>query len=305
MVRSTVYELAMTMKNAIKYGLTALMISASSTATLADEKTRFESTGFLQSLDLFIAEQMAKLRDVQKTDKGDTIKDLELSLRETTESKDNGFFYLREAGPSASGSAIGSMADRPDFSSLLAPDGSVRGSYGQDLFGTGGRLGVTFGADKNDPTDRGFEIALKSAYRLSMQGLPAANAFNSSDLAERQYNVGLSLGYSGFGLDATLMRQTSLFDADMSGFDVGFSYQAPSWSARLSMSEYREGADLYGIENEARNIISVELGASYRLTDSLGLTGGVRYYDYGSRLMVDPEAGEKSQMIFLGGRLRF
>jgi len=308
LVCSTVYELAKPMKNVFKYAVTALMISASSTATLADEKTRFESNGFLQSLDLFIAEQMAKLRDVQKTDKGDAIKDLELSLRDktkSTESSDNGFFYLREAGPSTTGPTMGSMSDRPDFSSLLAPDGTVRGSYGQDLFGTTGRLGVTFGADKNDPNDRGFEIALKSAYRLSMQGLPAANAFNSSDLAERQYNVGLSLGYSGFGLDATLMRQTSLFDADMSGFDVGFSYQAPSWSARLSMSEYREGADLYGIENEARNIISVELGASYRLTDSLGLTGGVRYYDYGSRLMLDPEAGEKSQMIFLGGRLRF
>lgn len=292
------------MKNVFTYAVTALMISASSTASLAEEKTRFESSGFLQSLDLFIAEQMTKLRDLGQQPKTESIKDLELSLRDTSEkAQENGFFYLREARPEA-GTSL-SLNDRPDFSSLLSPDGSVRGSYGQDVFGTTGRLGISFGADKNDASDRGFEIALQTAYRLSNQGLSATNAFNNSDLAEHQYNVGLSLGYSGFGLDASLTRQTSYFDPDMYGFDVGFSYQARSWSARLSLSEYKEGADLFGIENEARNIISVELGASYRLTDSLGLRGGVRYYDYGSRLILDPEAGEKSQMIFLGGRLKF
>ncbi|NVJ99787.1 MAG: hypothetical protein HWE25_16670 [Alphaproteobacteria bacterium] len=301
-MRTTMYETATTMKNVFKYAVTALMLSASSTATLADEKTRFESSGFLQSLDFFIAEQMAKLRDTQKPSKTDSIKDLQLSLRDTKEGRESGF-VLREASPSPS-NALG-LSDRPDFSSLLSPDGTVRGSYGQDLFGSSSRLGISFGADKNDESDRGFEIALQSAYRLSMQGFPAATGANNSDLAERRYNVGLSLGYSGFGLDASLIRQTSIFDADSSGFDVGFSYEATSWSARLSLSEYREGADLYGLENEARNIISVELGASYRLTDTLGLSGGVRYYDYGSRLMLDPEAGEQSQMIFLGGRLKF
>lgn len=298
------YETAKSMKNAFKYAVTALMLSASSTATLADEKTRFESTGFLQSLDLFIAEQMAKLRDVQKPSKTETIKDLQLSLRDSKESKNSGLFFLREAAPTQSSGSL-NLNDRPDFSSLLSPDGTVRGSYGQDLFGAGNRVGISLGADKKDAKDRGFEIGLQSAYRLSMQGFPAAVGASNSDLAERSYNVGLSLGYSGFGLDASLMRQTSVFDADTSGFDVGFSYEANSWSARLSMSEYREGADLYGLENEARNIISVELGASYRLTNTLGLQGGVRYYDYGSRLMLDPEAGEKSQMIFLGGRLTF
>ena len=291
------------MKRACKYALVALMISASPTAVLAEEKTRFESSGFLQSLDLFIAEQMVKLRGTQQATKPGSTKDLELSLREASETKDTGFFYLRDEGPK--GSTAPSLSERPDFSSLLAPDGTVRGSYGQDLFGTNARVGVSFGADKNDLNDRGFEIALQSAYRLSMQGLPAANAFNNSDLAERQYNLGLTVGYSGFNLDASVMRQTSVFDGDTSGYDVGFSYQAPSWSARLSLSEYQEGADLYGLENEARNIISVELGASYRLTNTLGLKGGVRYYDYGNRLMLDPAAGEKSQMIFLGGRLKF
>jgi hypothetical protein len=298
------------MKRVVTYVSMALMISAASTAVAAEEKTRFESSGFLQSLDLFIAEQMAKLRLPQDGSKGESIKDLELSLRDTTETApagdaaDNGFFYLRDATPASHGDM--SLSERPDFSSLLAPDGTVRGSYGQDLFDANSRMGVvSFGRDKTDAHDRGFEVAVQSAYRMSMQGLPATVGFGNNDLAERRYNLGLSLAYSGFNLDASVMRQESVFEPELTGFDVGFSYNASSWSARLSLSEYKEGADLYGIENEARNIISVELGASYRLTETLGLQGGVRYYDYGSRLLVNPEAGEKSQMIFLGGRLKF
>lgn len=287
-----------------RFACVALLFAVSSPASLAEEKTRFESSGFLQSLDLFIAEQMAKLRGKGQGGKGESISDLELSLRNKTESPENEFFYLRDVSP---GPTKGMALDnRPNFSSLLAPDGTVRGSYGQDLFEGNSRVGVmSFGGDKNDASNRGFEIALQSAYRLSMQGIPATTGFGNSDLAERRYNVGLSLGYSGFNLDASVMRQTSVFEPELTGFDVGFSYEASSWSARLSLSEYQEGADLYGIENEARNIISVELGASYRLSERIGLLGGVRYYDYGSRLLVNPEEGEKSQMIFLGGRLKF
>ena len=300
-------------KYASKYGLMAVLLASASTVATgsvaaAEEKTRFESSGFMQSLDLFITEQVAKLRGTQSGNKDGSIKDLELSLRDGSAQKDGTFLYLRDrSAPTVtvgSLNAPGNLTDRPDFSSLLAPNGAVRGSYGQDMFGSNTRLGVSFGGD-DARGERGFEIALESNYRMSMQGLSAATGYSSSDLAEHQYNLGLSVGYSGFNLDASLLRQQSLFEKDLSGYGVGFSYQAASWSARLSLNEYREGADLYGIENEARNIISVELGANYRLTDALGLSGGVRYYDYGSRIMLDPAAGEKSQMIFLGGRLKF
>ncbi|WP_417456382.1 porin [Kordiimonas sp.] len=296
------------MKYALKHSIAALMVCGISVASAAEDKARFEATGFMQSLDLFVAEQIAKLRGNHKTDKGEAIKDLELSLRDTSGKDDSGFLYLRDRSASISGTlgAPGNLNDRPDFSSLLAPDGTVRGSYGQDLFGANSRMGITFGGDPNGvPSDRGFELSLESNYRLSLQGLSATNGFGSTDQAERHYNLGFSVGYSGFNVDASVMRQESLFEREISGYGVGFSYQATSWTARLSLSEYKEGADLYGIENEARNIISVELGASYRLTDNVGLKGGVRYYDYGSRMMLDPEAGEKSQMVFLGGRLKF
>ena len=284
------------------------MVCGVSAASVAEDKARFEASGFMQSLDLFIAEQVAKLQSGDQKDKDEKIKDLDLSLRDTTGAADSGFFYLRDSSATAGmpGSMImpGGLHDRPDFSSLLAPDGTVRGSYGQDILDTSARVGLSLPTSSN-PYAPGIEVSLESSYRMSMQGIPALAGFGSSDTAERNYNIGVTVGYSGFNIDASMMRQESLFEREISGYGVGFSYEATSWTARLSLSEYKEGADLYGIENEARNIISVELGASYRLTNSLGLQGGVRYYDYGSRIMLNPEAGEKSQMVFLGGRLKF
>ncbi|WP_262692438.1 porin [Kordiimonas aestuarii] len=291
----------------MKYSLAAALVCGASTVSTAEDKARFEATGFMQSLDLFIAEQVSKLRSGEQKDKDEKIKDIDLSLRDTSGANDSGFLYLRDrsaAGMPGSMIIPGDLGDRPDFSSLLAPDGTVRGSYGQDILDTTSRMGISLPTSDN-PYAPGIEVSLESSYRMSLQGIPALSGFSSSDTTERNYNIGLTVGYSGFNLDASMMRQESLFDREISGYGVGFSYQASSWMARLSLSEYKEGADLYGIENEARNIISVELGASYRLTDSLGLQGGLRYYDYGSRIMLHPEAGEKSQMVFLGGRLKF
>jgi len=282
----------------------AALIAAGFTAHVAadDAKPRFESTGFLQSLDAFIAEQMAKHRSSQSDDKETVLQELELSLR-GTESEEHSLFKLSDSRDTELSPAK-NLTDRPDFSSLLAPTGEVRGSYGQDLYSANSRMDLSFGGNDKNPDDRGLEVSLKSAYRLSVQGLPATLGFAGNDIANREYNLGVSVGYSGFGLDASFIQQTSIFDNGLTGFDVGLSYQSASWAARLSLSEYREGADLYGIENEVRNIISVELGASYRLTDNLGLSGGVRYYDYGDRWFVNPENGE-SQMLFLGGSLKF
>ena len=294
------------MKTLLKYGVSALAIASLSPAAMADDKTRFESSGFLQSLDLFIAEQIAKQRSTQREQRANTLKGLDLSLNSDSLSNDSGFLSLSDSRPRLAASE-GELADRPDFSSLLAPTGTLRGSYTQDIFGASSRVGVTLGGDQTGESgNRGFEIAVESQYRLSLQGLSSTSGFADAGQAETQYRAGVSLGYSGFGVDASLMRQSGLFAKELEGFEAGLSYQASSWSARIAMSEYTEGSDLYGIENDVRNIISYELGASYRFTDRFGLTGGVRYYDYGSNYFsTTTEDIDTSQMFFLGGRLRF
>jgi len=293
------------MKRAWKISVAALVATGLSAPLVADDdKTRFESSGFLKSLDAFIAEQMAKQRTDSTIDRDAALKELELSLRDRKPG-DDGFFRLSDSR-NLQNYRAGQLTENPNFTSLLAPTGQLKSAYSQNTSSGSSRFDLSFGGDKNNAEDRGFEISLQSGFRYSADGLPTTSDFADLATANREYNVGVTLGYSGFGVDASLVRQTSIFQPETSGFDVGFSYRSTSWAARLSMSEYQEGADLFGIENDVRSIVSVELGASYRLTDSIGFKGGVRYYDYGDQwVVVDPEAGENSQMIFLGGQLKF
>ena len=293
------------MKHAWKICVAAIVAAGLSAPLVADDdKKRFESSGFLKSLDAFIAEQMAKKNEGNKLDKTGTLSELELSIRDKNTSED-AYFRLSDSRNIKSFDPD-RLTEQPDFSFLLAPTGQIKGVYGLREEGGNSRLNLSFGADKNDAEDRGFEISLKSAYRFSTDDLPVSTAFADTGNANREYNVGVTLGYSGFGVDASMTRQTSIFQRNLSGFDVGFSYRSNSWAARLSMGEYQEGADLFGIENDVRSLISVELGGSYRLTHSLGFKGGVRYYDYGDQWVVtDPIAGGNSKMIFLGGQLTF
>lgn len=289
------------MKRKFIYGLSALALASGSVVAAADDKPRFESNGFLQSLDLLIAKQ----RKASEKNKAGKLKGLDLNLTGERLDENSKFLSFNDSRPVGQNS-VTNLEARPDFSSLLAPTGSVRGEYGHELQGGTSRLGLTFGADKTgENPNQGLEIALQSQFRRSLQGLPAATGFADIGLAETQFKTGLSVGYSGFGIDASLMRQSSLFTQDFEGFEAGFSYSATSWSARIAMSEYTEGTDLLGIENEARNIISFELGASYRLTERVGLRGGLRYYDYSNAYAINADGSDKSQMIFLGGRLRF
>lgn len=293
------------MKRAWKIALTASLAASLSAPLVADDdQTRFERGGFLKSLDAFIAEQMAKQRAGNKLDRDAALKELQLSLRDKKQDDDS-FFRLSDSR-NLPVYQPGSLSEKPDLSSLLAPTGQLRGAYGINQSGANSRLDLSFGRNKNDANSRGFEVSFESAYRYSVDALPATSDFSDLSTANREYNLGVTLGYSGFGIDASMTREKSVFKPELSGFDVGFSYRSTTWAARLSMSEYQAGADLFGIENDVRSIISVELGASYRLTERIGFKGGVRYYDYGDQwVVVDPEAGENSQMIFLGGQLKF
>lgn len=282
-------------------GMIAAGFSAASRAD--DDGARFESSGFLKSLDAFIAEQMARQKDGAKVSAAGHLKELELSLRaKPDENKD--YFRLSDS-PESPNFSLNGTSSTSDFRSILSPTGQLRSAAGFDELASNSQLKLAFGSDEAIRDSKAFEISLKSGYRISTDSLPAPSAFADTGLADREYNLGVTLGYSGFGVDASLTRQTSVFKPESFGFDVGLSYQTTKFAARLSMSEYREGADLYGIENDVRSIVSVELGARYKLSDSIGLNGGVRYYDYGDQWVVDPEAGENSKMIFLGGQLKF
>lgn len=281
----------------------ALAVAIAVPAWADDDSARFESSGFLKSLDAFVAEQMAKQRQANKISGEQHLKELELSLRDRKD-PEKSLFRLSDS-PKFSKNSFNSYTEVPSFSSLLEPTGQLKAAYGFNELVANSRLDMAFGKKNVDEPSKQFALSLKSGLRITNENIPAPSAFANVGLEDREYNLGVTLGYSGFGVDASLTRQTSVFMPESIGYDVGLSYQSTSFAARLSLSEYHEGADLYGIENDVRSIVSVELGASYKLSDAIGLNGGVRYYDYGDQWLVDPEAGENSKMIFLGGQLRF
>jgi len=243
-----------------------------------------------------------KATDVDDDNGDEAFEDIDLSLRRPVVERGDGFIYLTERSP------IQTITDknskRPTFSSLLAPSGSIR-NVRSGVLDRSSRIGLSFGSDEDS---RGLEIAIESAFQLSGNiGKPTSNEIYSLEqqFAERVYNVGVSVGYSGFNLDATVIREQSLLNGDTEGFGVGFSYTGNRWAARFSLSEYTEGSDLYGINNEVRNFVSLELGATYNLSERWGILGGIRYSDMRNAEFLADNPFRRSQSVFLGGRFRF
>ena len=301
------------MKHSWKIGIFACIcaLSLSGSAVYAavddDEKTdattKNKDAAILKTLDEMIAEIKASPKPNAPSTNEPVIESLEISLRDSAEKKDDDFLYLRDKS-AISAITSKNSANRPKFSSLLAPSNALRVNNSNIFDGTS-RVGLAFGNNDEDGS-RGLEVALESAYSLS--GVSSQLNGNSYDLnnpfADKSYNVGLSVGYSGFNLNASVIREESLLNGNTEGFGVGFSYTGNRWAAQLSLSEYKEGADLQGINNEVRNFVSVELGATYRLSNRFGILGGVRYYDQRDSYLSQTDFGS-AQTFFLGGRLKF
>ncbi|UTW55449.1 porin [Kordiimonas sp. SCSIO 12610] len=283
----------------------ALSVNSMEIHAFDDDEKRNESEqdqAALKKLDKMIAEIKAAPKPVTAS-KDPIIDSLELSLRSSEEKKDEGFLYLQDKS-SISTINSQSASHRPGFSSLLAPSNAIRGNA-STIFDGSSRIGLSFGSNEEEG-ERGLEVAIESAYTLSGTN-PQLNGNNydlSDPFADRSYNVGLSVGYSGFNLNASVIREESLWNGGTEGFGVGFSYTGSRWTAKLSLSEYKEGTDLQGINNEVRNFVSVELGASFELSRRFGLLGGIRYYDQRNSYLSQSDFGS-AQTFFLGGRLKF
>lgn len=291
------------MNNALKYSLAAIFVAATPFASYASaDATSVQNVELEPNLASYVVENALKQHTVKTPSAPRTLKELTLSLRDKN-GEQSVPFKLSDSRSSHEWQKK-DFALRPSFSSLLSPTGSLENEYGEELVDSSSSMGIALGS-KNKDENGGLNIAVQSRFKLSLDGVQSLTAFADSSLANREENFGVAVGYSGFGIDASVTRHTNLFANDAFAYDIGLSYQSNAFGARLSLSEYTEGRDLDGLENEARKVISVELGASYRLTDTLGLTGGVRYYDYGEHWLVDAQQADKAQAIFLGGSLKF
>ena len=314
----------------IKHGFTALsilatIVAAPSAGLSAEEApTRFNADDFLQSLDLFIAQQEIDKKATALRMSNSLIsknflssnsptslmsQDGMVSLKKRDKKNGPGFFYLHDVEKNSAPEGT-NLSGRPDFTSLLAP---MKNSYERKIFGNNNknilsgttRMGVTFAKDSElQDGPHGFEVALQSSFNLSQNML-----VNNEDplLMDRELNVGLSFGYSGFNIDANLLQKDSIFSQAFSGYDMGFSYRTSSFWTRLSFTQIKREKDLFGFNALNDHELSVELGAGYRFSHRLSVNGGLRYADYDSfnNGIRDYSSVERAQMVFFGGRLDF
>lgn len=283
----------------------ALLISGFSTAAYADDSSKQsskekkigkkEKKDFLKGLNFLLVKEkgptpISKLPNPKATA---GVGEPGLSLRVKEKKLGDNFFYLR------------------DFNTSSAPLISTIDDQASTAIGyNSSRLGIVIApSDKKNPYGSGFEMAVEGSIYLSVNNhlLGVSDAF-----IDREYAIGLSLGYSGFNLDASVLDQTTFASPDYSGYNVGFSYRTNKLWARVGYKDLNMLPNSNVFDHLSRelginpsDLSSLELQAVYRLSNSWRVTGGLRYSVADSPLKGIEEALEKNQAIYLGTRWSF
>lgn len=154
-----------------------------------------------------------------------------------------------------------------------------------------------------------FDISVSSNISISeadISGLVNNPTLNRA-LNRQSYEFGLNIGYAGFGVEAGLRGEDSLFEDGYSGYDLGLFYEGRRFYTNILVGEYRR--KLAGLQRgfgaDDLNYYSLQIGASYRLGSALDLTGGFRIVGYGKGYVFEADRRSLDQIFFLGTRLAF
>lgn len=251
-----------------------------------------------------------------------------LSLRMKGENTGDNFFYLKDysqgglnqGGINNAGTNIGGLSTSVSLlknnplasaqaGNLLMPIGGVGDSNSQMLLGyNAGRIGI-ISPSKGPQNSKGtgFELALQSSMYLTVNHdiLGVSDTF-----VDREYALGLSMGYYGFNLDAAIHDQQNANMPEFSGYGVGLSYSTKRLWTRLGYKDlnarpYSSTVASFSDRLISSDLNSLELQAAYSLTNNLRLTGGVRYSIYGDPLTFSGFDRDSDQTIYLGTRWSF
>ncbi len=235
---------------------------------------------------------------------------------------DDGYLYLREEPISSlphrgsRGTAVGPKADR-SFTLTFTPRLGIADPLGRSLSLSGtltplssftpryreSEVTIHIVPPRGRP-EKAVGIALSSEYLIqdgSVFGFTGAG----SPLDSRAYQLGIAFQVSGFSLGATLQRQEGgLFGERSQGIDLGFGYRFGAFETQLAVGEFtssNRGADAL----VDRNFYRLELGAAYRISERVRLSGGIRLFDYTSNSPVATDLANRAGMLYLGTKLSF
>ena len=157
--------------------------------------------------------------------------------------------------------------------------------------------------------DRRTADALVS--RSTIAGTTPVAAESGLSLAPTRYNLGIARGYGSFAQAPARKPALSgaLSDAnipDLSTFSAPRrnSGEPSRFAARVEMEDGRTA----GRREDARDTVSdqmVDVGGSYRLTNNLDITAGVRYEQDRDLVPLPDVEQQDSQAVYVGTQFRF
>ena len=166
----------------------------------------------------------------------------------------------------------------------------------------------------------GFRFTPSSAVKGGNQSVTVAVRARTSNRSEAErtaasaptvsitpiaYNLGVSVGWRRFALSGDIAKvDFGPIPGGREKVDVGLSYNAPKWSARVQAGADRptDGQPVLLTQDES---YSVDLGGSYSLTRNLDLTAGVRYRSDRDRLLPLEDDRRDSQAVYIGTAFKF
>lgn len=125
-------------------------------------------------------------------------------------------------------------------------------------------------------------------------------------IAPIAYNLGMAVGWKSFALSGDVAR------VDMAGLpgsrekvDVGVSYNAPKWSARVQAGQDRP-VDTVSANLTGGRSYNFDVGGSYSIARNLDLTAGLRYKaEQRDRLEIIDDGRRDSQAVYIGTAIKF
>ncbi|MEE8294347.1 MAG: hypothetical protein V3R64_01410 [Sphingomonadales bacterium] len=303
----------------ISIGIGAAFLAAPSYAQEDDEPLRFSSEDFLDEYNLFLGEasDAAEEPDV----------DLKLNLDSDENVDDKDFIYFKKNN-NVDGSSISlSLAPVGTTQSAFTPrKTTLTGNLENVVLPSGEALSLTaftprytsadisfsLGSNKNAQEEAsGFQISLASQFSRRNANVFGSvnNDFVNEALGSQVYDLGLNVGYSDFNLGASVRGEESVFYKGITGYDVGLSYQRPTWSTSILFGEYQQNGNYITSSLNSpyldTRFFAIELGAAYHLAPWVRFVGSFRMYEDPDLFIIEGEKIGISQMFYLGTRVNF
>jgi len=149
-------------------------------------------------------------------------------------------------------------------------------------------------------------VAVRAAGSAKPSVTRVTAAPQAVSIAPIAYNLGMAVGWKRFALSGDMAR------VDMAGLpgsretlDVGVSYNAPKWSARIQAGQDRP-IDSVSASLTGGRSYNVDVGGSYSIARNLDLTAGVRYRaEDRDRLQIIDDGRRDSQAVYIGTAIKF